>query len=96
MGAFYPTSYGINIGTVPKERRGLASAVINSGMSVGTALGLVFSGLYILKPVTGAFPFVVSCSTLLVPFLFRQYLPEPKNTANINSKSATQAMDLKI
>ena len=27
MGAVYPTSYGINIGTVPKERRGLASAV---------------------------------------------------------------------
>jgi MFS family permease len=46
MGAFYPSSYGINIGIVPKKYRGLSSAVINSGMSLGIALGLVFSGLF--------------------------------------------------
>lgn len=96
MGAFYPTSYGINIGTVPKERRGLASAVINSGMSIGTALGLVFSGPIYLRTGSWRLPFLVlAVPTLLVPVLFRRYLPEPRNTANIKSNNAAQAVDLK-
>ncbi|NLG87221.1 MAG: MFS transporter, partial [Firmicutes bacterium] len=97
MGAFYPTSYGINIGTVPKEYRGLASAVINSGMSIGTALGLVFSGPIYMKTGSWRLPFLLlAVPTLLVPILFRKYLPEPnKSNANTRSANTDQGVDLK-
>lgn len=82
MGAFYPTSYGINIGTVPRERRGLASAVMNSGMSVGTALGLAFSGPLYLWSGNFRLPFLVlAVPTLTLPVLFWRGLPEVQKTA---------------
>lgn len=82
MGAVYPTSYGINIGTVPRERRGLASAVINSGMSVGTALGLAFSGPLYLWSGNFRLPFLVlAVPTLIAPVLFWRGLPEVRKAA---------------
>ncbi|MGI6603663.1 MAG: MFS transporter [bacterium] len=81
MGAFYPTSYGINIGTVPKEFRGLASAIINCGMSVGTALGLAFSGPVYLWSGNWRLPFLLlAVPTLVAPFLFSRYLPDVGKT----------------
>lgn len=86
MGAFYPTSYGINIGTVQRERRGLASAVINSGMSVGTALGLVLSGPIYLWTGSWRWPFLLlAVPTMLVPLLFRRYLPAPQGGSGNDS-----------
>ena len=82
MGAFYPMSYGINIGTVPKSRRGLASATINAGMSVGTALGLVFAGPIYLQTNNWRLPFLIAAvPTLMMPFCFHRYLPKPVATA---------------
>ena len=43
-GAFYSGSYGITISTVPAERRGVSSAVVTSGMALGSCLGLAFGG----------------------------------------------------
>lgn len=95
MGAYYPTSYGINIGTVPKERRGLASAIINSGMSIGTALGLVLSGPIYLATGNWRWPFLLlALPTMLVPFLFQRYLPEPRGLVSAGNNKG-QAVDLK-
>ncbi|HHW91485.1 MAG TPA: MFS transporter [Firmicutes bacterium] len=96
MGAYYPTSYGINIGTVPKESRGLASAIINSGMSIGTALGLVFSGPIYSQTGSWRLPFLLlAVPTLFVPFLFRRYLPEPGNSAKTQPGGISQGINLK-
>ncbi|HHY36458.1 MAG TPA: MFS transporter [Firmicutes bacterium] len=95
MGAYYPTSYGINIGTVPKERRGLASAIINSGMSVGTALGLVVAGPVYSLTGSWRIPFLLlAVPTLLVPLVFRRYLPEPAQDGKSRAVS-NQAVDLR-
>ena len=93
MGAYYPASYGINIGTVPKERRGLASAVINSGMSLGTALGLVLSGPIYLRTGNWRWPFLLlAIPTMLVPLLFQRYLPK---MPGVVLDEGDQAPDLK-
>ena len=38
-GAYYPASYGITINVVPVDKRGVASAVVTTGMALGLAIG---------------------------------------------------------
>ncbi|MGI6596718.1 MAG: MFS transporter [bacterium] len=96
MGAFYPTSYGINIGTVPKTRRGLASATINAGMSVGTALGLACSGPIYLYTGSWRIPFLVlAVPTLLVPIWFRRNLPGLTTNTDADPNEGWQQPNMK-
>jgi MFS family permease len=95
MGAYYPISYGINIGTIPKEKRGLASAIINSGMSIGTALGLVVAGPVYSLTGSWRIPFLLlAVPTLLVPLLFRRSLPEPERDGK-SQTDGNQGVNLK-
>ncbi|MFY9603586.1 MAG: MFS transporter [bacterium] len=95
MGAYYPTSYGINIGTIPKEKRGLTSAIINSGMSIGTALGLVVAGPVYSLTGSWRIPFLLlAVPTLLVPLLFRRSLPEPERDGK-SQTDGNQGVNLK-
>jgi MFS family permease len=57
-GAFYSTGYGTAMQTVPARLRGLSSAIINSGMSLGLALGLIAAG-----------PLYLATSNWRAPFL---------------------------
>ncbi|HEY7675929.1 MAG TPA: MFS transporter [Candidatus Methylomirabilis sp.] len=41
VGCYYVGAYGITMQTVPSHMRGIASAVVNSGMSLGLVTGLV-------------------------------------------------------
>ena len=65
VGCFYVGAYGITMQTVPSAMRGISSAVINSGMSLGFVTGLVSAGP--LYEATGSWrvPFLV----LAVPTL---------------------------
>jgi MFS family permease len=69
-GAFYPTAYKISTAISVKEKRGLSSAVINSGMGVGSILGLIVAG-----PILSLFSawqsvlILLSFFTLIVAFL---------------------------
>lgn len=96
MGAFYPASYGLNIGFVPKSRRGLASAVINCGMSLGTALGLVFSGPVYNRFNSWRLPFLIlAIPSLTVPAMFGKYLPEMPQHAGVRTGVSSQKYNLK-
>ncbi len=43
-GSYYTMAYSITIHTVPSRNRGMASGVINGGMSLGLAMGLALAG----------------------------------------------------
>jgi MFS family permease len=43
-GSYYTMAYSITIHTVPSRNRGIASGVINGGMSLGLAVGLALAG----------------------------------------------------
>ncbi|MBI4233836.1 MAG: MFS transporter [Chloroflexi bacterium] len=68
-GAYYSCSYGLTVGSVPQERRGLSSAVLTSGAGLGVALGLSIAG--VLYGVSGSWrlPFTLMgmVTLLLVP-----------------------------
>jgi len=96
MGAFYPASYGLNIGFVPKSKRGLASAVINCGMSLGTALGLVFSGPVYNRFNSWRLPFLIlAIPSLIVPVIFGKYLPEISQRLRVKTGRSSHKNNLK-
>lgn len=71
-GAYYPGAYGTNMNTVPKDMRGLSSGIINSGMSIGLALGLISAGPIYLWSHNWRMPFIIlAIPTILVAFLYQ-------------------------
>jgi MFS family permease len=86
MGAFYPNCYGINIASVPQKNRGLASGIINSGLSLGTVFGLCISGVLYSVVNNWRVPFIIlAIPTLLLPFVFLRTLPQLKKKPEAES-----------
>ncbi len=70
-GVYYPAAFSITMYTVPPERRGLGSALINSGMSLGLALGLVAAGPLYLATGTWRAPYLaMALPTLAMALVF--------------------------
>src|SRR5574342_1415848 len=76
-GPYYTMAYSITIHTVPARFRGVASGVINAGMSLGLAAGLALAGPF--YQVTGSWrgPFLIlAIPTLLVAALYQKTVRE--------------------
>ncbi len=70
-GAYYSTGYGTAMQTVPARLRGLGSAIINSGMSLGMALGLIAAGPVYLMTGNWRAPFLVlAVPTIIMALVF--------------------------
>ncbi|WP_288394065.1 MFS transporter [uncultured Vagococcus sp.] len=46
-GSYYGSAYSLSSGSIPEEKRGLSTAIINSGSAVGMGLGLIGSSLIV-------------------------------------------------
>jgi MFS family permease len=76
-GSYYTMAYSITIHTVPSRNRGIASGVINGGMSLGLAVGLALAGP--LYHATGSWriPFLIlAVPTFLMAALFQRAIRE--------------------
>jgi MFS family permease len=76
-GSYYTMAYSITIHTVPSRNRGIASGVINGGMSLGLAVGLALAGP--LYHATGSWrmPFLIlAVPTFLMAVLFQRAIRE--------------------
>ncbi len=74
-GAYYPAAYGISLQEIPSERRGFSAAIINSGQSLGLALGLALSGPIFLWLGSWRLPFVfLALPTALLALVFAALL----------------------
>ena len=70
-GAYHPIAFSITMGTVPVRLRGLSSAIINSGMSLGLVLGLGISGPVYLATSSWQFVFaLLAVPTFLLALVF--------------------------
>lgn len=58
-GGYYPLAYSLTIYTVPRWMRGLSSAIIGCGMSIGLASGLALAGPLYHAAGNWRFPFLV-------------------------------------
>jgi MFS family permease len=82
-GAYYPTAYAISNRIAPASDRGFSAAVINSGMGIGTILGLGISGpLLGFLPDWQAILLILSVPTFAVAILLYRSieLPETRET----------------
>ncbi len=83
-GSFYPAAYGITMATVPTSMRGFSSALVNTGMSMGLALGLAMSGPLYIATQNWRMPFLIlAVPTLCLPFLFWRVLKDPPSLPKV-------------
>jgi MFS family permease len=82
-GAYYTLSYSIIIHTVPQTFRGIASGVINGGMSLGLVAGLALAGPFYQMTGSWRIPFLVlAVPTVLVALAFRGVVQEVRVSAS--------------
>ena len=76
-GSYYTMAYSITIHTVPSRNRGIASGVINAGMSLGLAVGLALAGPLYFATGSWRMPFLIlSVPTFLMAALFQRAIRE--------------------
>ncbi len=76
-GSYYTMAYSITIHTVPSRSRGIASGVINGGMSLGLAAGLALAGPLYYATGSWRMPFLIlAVPTLLMAALFQRAIRE--------------------
>ncbi|MFL2640471.1 MAG: MFS transporter [Dehalococcoidia bacterium] len=99
-GAYYPASYGITINVVPVDKRGVASAVVTTGMALGLAIGLSISGPLALLFGSWRDPFLVlAFPTIISAFLLyfvTKNVPGTGSTSNGISLEVFKNKDLLV
>ena len=82
-GAYFPAAMGTTLKTVPQKMRGLSSAIVQSGMSLGLALGLVCSGPIYLYFNSWRMPFfVLAIPTIMLAVVYQIVLRDIKPEAS--------------
>jgi len=81
-GAYFPAAMGTTMTTVPKKMRGLSSAIVSSGMSLGMAIGLAAAGPIFVYFDSWRMPFLIlSVPTIILALIYQLVLrdvrPEP-------------------
>jgi MFS family permease len=80
-GAYYPTAYKISNQITPKANRGFSTAIINSGMGIGTIVGLGIAGpLLAFLPYWQVILVLLSIPTFLVAILLFRSIKVPEST----------------
>lgn len=91
-GAYYSASYGITINSVPVNRRGIASAIVTTGMALGLAIGLSIAGPLAELFDSWRHPFVLlSIPTILIAIFI--YLVT-KNSEGVPQPSSGLSIDV--
>ena len=94
MGVYYPTAFGVAMGSVPTTMRGTASALLVMGMALGSALGLALAvPLCDLGGNNWRFPMLVfGLLTLTLPLIFQTVMRQSKPLHAVTSRGVTEAL----
>lgn len=96
-GGYYPMAYGLTMHTIPQWMRGLSSAIIGSGMSIGLASGLALAGPLYHATGNWRFPFLaLALPTFLTAALYQWLVREtrPPQTGNPSILAVLKDRDL--
>lgn len=87
VGAYYTTTMGITMKTIPHEKRGISSAMVVSGMSIGLATGLVIAGPFYLRINDWKTIFLImSIPTFIIGILFIIAVKEVQSVRKISGE----------
>ena len=93
-GAYYTMAYSITIHTVPNSLRGIASGVVNGGMSLGLAAGLALAGPFYQATGSWRVPFLIlAVPTFLVTALYQGTIREVRLSARRSVPLMTMLRD---
>ena len=100
-GSYYGSAYSLSSESIPQERRGLATAIINSGSALGMAIGLIASSLLVksLEMDWQIMMFIITAMLVIMTGVFfvvikgnrSTTVPPTSKTAAPNSTSSTNA-----
>lgn len=96
-GGYYPMAYGLTMHTIPQCMRGLSSAIIGCGMSIGLVSGLALAGPLYYATENWRFPFLVlALPTFLTAVLYQWLVREirPPQTRNPSILAVLKDRDL--
>lgn len=69
-GSYYGSAYSLSSESIPSEKRGLSTAIINSGSGVGMGIGLIGSSLLVKSMGLPWQTMMYICTTLIVGMIF--------------------------
>jgi len=88
-GAYFPAAMGLTLETVPPKMRGLSTAIVSSGMSIGLAVGLISAGPIFEYFNSWRMPFLIlSIPTIILAVVYQLVLRECKPTPKKKSPLA--------
>ncbi|WJE83445.1 MFS transporter [Bacillus sp. DX3.1] len=88
-GSYYGSAYSLSSENIPAERRGLSTAIINSGSAVGMGIGLIASSLLVksLHIPWQVMMFSIAAFIVILIFVFAKVIQEtPRKEKGIEQK----------
>ncbi|NEU04639.1 MFS transporter [Clostridium senegalense] len=98
QGSYFGPVYSLTAETIPKEKRGLSTAIINSGSALGMAIGLIGSS-YLVKEVQidwRILLFISGALGIVTALLFKKYIKSTPPIAKNNSNKTNVGEDEKV
>lgn len=92
-GTFYGVAYSLTAEYVPAEKKSLSTAIVNSGMAVGSGLGLMSSSFLVGKGIIPwqALIFATTVLCVVMLFVFLTYIKAKKTAAEQGIEAAPKA-----
>lgn len=93
-GVYYGTAYSTSSASVPEEKRGISTAIINSGSAVGMIIGMTASSYFVLQAGISwrTMAFIVAGLIILMALVFWKVL---KETAKTKAQRQAEAANVK-
>lgn len=100
-GAYYGTAYATSSETIPEEKRGFSTAIINSGSAVGMTIGLLGASWFVLDMGFNwrILLFISAAIIVVMAIVFGLVLkekPRSKNVKETNKEDAEDKVSLKV
>lgn len=100
-GAYYGTAYATSSETIPEEKRGFSTAIINSGSAVGMTIGLLGASWFVLDMGFNwrILLFISAAIIVVMAIVFGLVLkekPRSKDVKEVSKESAEDKVSLKV
>ena len=98
-GSYYGTAYATSSATIPEEKRGFSTAIINSGSAVGMTIGMLGSSWFVLQMGFSwrILPFISATLIVVMAIVFALVLKEkPKDKSQVAANKANEKPEDKV
>lgn len=91
-GTYYSAAYGTSSAAIPEEKRGFATAIINSGSAIGMTIGMLGSSWFVLDMGFSwrTLAYISAALIVVMAIVFSLVVKEKPNEGNKKAENATK------